>query len=499
MRTCRRIRTTAHTTSLAVATVVGSSLLQAQGAATHSTAVWDAVFARDETSIATVARGEARIWSLPSGQLACRLDGNFYAARIGTDGESGYHITLVSASTGGSNERVLRAFRIDPITCAQTPATVVAGATGGFSPVQYVVRAPDGRVLQNGFATSPDSRLVIRPEGRGYIVQTPDGARLESETVPNALEAGSTTYTCTLSDRKVTYSKVTGTRIEKIGEVKVDSYGAGGCGALALSRDSTMMFSNGGAVIDLRRKKVLVSMPGTQITSVGADVAAGRAAIGGSSGVRVTDLGSGKETFTAGGGGIRSGYASPTTLWFAVASDLISRPQVRLQSNRLPNVTLDDARSRPAADVMVANREREVRERAEAIARSRVAEAAEGARLSAAFDARVDSLRRVITRRFGPVSVYATLRQIQYQGAYDWIFVNLRKGDIVALASDGDGIITFSVSDGLRRVSTERNTNQPTTGFMVSAAEIVADISGNLLVRGSGGLVHVFIVPKGGR
>ncbi len=476
-----------------------ASMMQAQGAATHSTAVWDAVFARDEASIATVARGEARIWALPSGQLACRLDGNFYSARIATDGESGYHVTLVSASTNTSNQAVLRAFRIDPATCAQTPAMVVAGATGGYSPVQYVVRAPDGRVLQNGFATAPDSRLVIRPEGRGYTIQTPDGARLESETVPHALEAGSTTYTCTLSDRKVIYSRVNGTRVEKIGEVKVNSYGAGGCGALALSRDSTMLLSNGGAVIELRRKKVLVSIPGTQITSVGADGAAGRAAIGGSHGVTMADLGSGKATFTAGGGSIRSGYASPTTLWFAVASDLISRPQVRLESRRFPNITLDDSRSRPAADVMVANREREVRERAEAIARARAAEAAEGARLSAAFDARVDSLKRDVTRRYGPVAVYATLRQIQYKGAYDWISVNLKQGDIVALASEGDGIVTFSVSDGVREVRTERTSNQPTTGFMLSVAEIVADISGNLLVKGYGGLVHVFIVPKGRR
>lgn len=469
--------------------------MDAQGAATHSSNVWGVMFARDEQSVATVAKGEVRIWALPSGQLACRLDGNYYGARLIADGASGFHITFVSYDRGSMQP--IRAIRIDGTTCTQTPVPVMAGTTGSYAPVRYVVRAPDGRFLPNEFATPPDSRLTIRTGGVGFVVETPTGTRVESELVPTALDAGTTWYACTATKSKITYHRMSGTgRAEKVGESDADRYGMSACGPLSLSADSTVLLNVGdGAAIDLRRKRVMLAYPLSQSTSVGIDVSAGRMTVGFGNGAVVLDLHS-KKPVSRLGGSSTFGYVSSGATWIAVASNLVARPLVELVSPRFPAIVLDDARSRPAADILVASREAEIRAREQAAREAQARDDADRARGRAAFDARQQQLRQIVERMFGPVAMYVTLKQIQYQGAYDFVHVDLKTGDLLILASEGDGVVGYSISDGTRTLTGDRSVGDVSEGFKMVRSTITDDISGSLMVKGRGALVHAFLIRR---
>ena len=472
------------------------SYVAAQGAATHSSNIWDVTFARDEASVATVARGEVRVWVLPSGKLACRLDGDYYGAQITTDGASGYHITLVE--TNRNVHRPKRAFRVEPATCAQVAVPVVEGTTGSYVAAQrYVVRAPDGRILPNGFATAPDSRLMIRSAATGFTIETPGGARLESSAMPTALEAGATTYVCTSTPKKITYHRITGERrVEKVGESDADRYGMSGCSTLSLSADSSILLNVGdGAAIDLDRKRVLVTYPVSAPTSIGLDAARQRLTIGSSSGTTVVDVRSGKQVGGSGRGS-QHGYVSHTGEWMAIASDLISRPLVSITGRSQPNVVLDDAQSRPAADILGARREEEirVREAAEKAEAARAAAARAEARAYAV--ARQQRLREIVERMIGPAELAVTLRQIQYQGAYDFIPVTVRVGDVLVLVSERDGVVGYSISDGAQILRGERTTDQSTEGFTIARSTMTGNVSGNLLVQGRGAPVYVFLVRQ---
>jgi hypothetical protein len=465
----------------------------AQGAATHSSNVWRVTFSRNDSSVATVARGEVRIWALPSGTLACRLDGAFDGARVATDGESGFHVTLLSID--GNWQRATRAFRVDPVTCRQTPAPLIDGLKGGYAPIKYVVRLPDGRDLPNEFATARDSRLAINSLGKGWVVETPSGVRLESENAATALEVGSVVYACTATPRKVTYHRVTAEgRVDRIGESNADSYS--GCGALSLSVDSTVLLNVGdGAAVDLRRKRVLVSHSMPQATSVGIDADQRRLAVGHATGVVVVDVGS-RRLVQQLSDGLTPGTVSPTGEWMAIAGGVVSRPLVRLEGRSHPNIVLDDARSRQAADILVAREEGERRARAEAARQAQVRDDEASARGRANATARLDLLRQNVESRIGKVLMFATLRQIQYQGPYDWVRVDVKQGDVLVLASEGDGVVGYSITDGTRTERGDRRAGDVREGFMMVRSTMISDISGNLLVQGRGAPVHVFLIRK---
>ncbi len=473
--------------------------LLAQGAATHSSNVWDATFARDERSVATVARGEVRIWALPSGKLACRLDGAYYGARIATDGASGYHVTLLDNDR--NVHRPQRAFRVDPATCAQAPAPVMAGLTGAYVAVQrYVVRTPDGRVLQNGFATAPDSRLVIRSASSGYTVEMPGGVRLESASMPTALESGDSTYVCTSTPKNLTYHRVTnGRRVEKVGESDQDRYGMSGCGALSLSADGGVLLNVGhGAAIDLERKRVLVTRAVSAPTSIGLDAARQRLTIGSASGTTVVDVRSGKHVGGSGASG-EYGYVSVTGEWAAIASSFITRPLVQIIGRTQPNVVLDDAQSRPAADVLDATRAAEIRAREVAERAEAARVASENARIRASNEALFQKHRLMIETGVGKTSVAATLRQVQYQGAYEMLPVTVSIGDMLVLVTDRDGTIGYRISDGRLLLTGERSDRDLTSGFAITRSEMTGNVSGTLEVQGRGGPVYVFVVRKADR
>jgi hypothetical protein len=474
-------------------------MLQSQGAATHSTNVWDVAFANDELSVATTARGELRIWSLPSGQLACKIDGSYYAARVRADGIAGYHVTIVDYDMRSSAQAAQRAFRLDPTSCAQTPVAFIAGATGSYSPVLWVVRAPDGRILPNGFATAPESRLEIRSAGQGYVVSVQNGARLESVRQPSATDLGSVMYACTSTDKKREYHRAQADgRFERIGQADVSKYGMGACGALRVTPDGKFLTDAGaGAIIDLDRKRVIASYPLSQSTSVGVDVGTGRAAFGFSAGAVIVDLGSGRDAGRLGGSSTY-GYVSPTIAYIAIASSLVSRPLVELRTRSGSTIALDDARSRQGADILMAGREAERVAREARDRREREAAEAERARQAAAREARHAAVRSIVERSVGTISQSATLRQIQYQGGYDWIEVSLNIGDVVVLASEDDGAVTFSINDGTKVISSDPNSGLPTSGFQIVRTTLIAAINGKVMVNGRGSVVHVFIVRRDG-
>jgi len=469
----------------------------AQGAATHSSNVWDVIFARNDSSVVTVAKGEVRIWALPSGQLACRLDGDYYSGRVATDGEAGYHITFVSYDRG--TMRPIRAIRIDGGTCAQSAAPLVTGATGGYAPLRFIVTAPDGRRLPNGFATPPDSRLTIRSVGNGYVVESPTGTRVESEGTPTALDAGTTWYACTATAKsKITYYRMAGTgRAEKIGEIDPDGYGRSACGPLSLSVDSTILLDGGeGAAIDLRRKRVLMSNPTATSTSMGIDVGAGRMAIGFNGGVVVYDLKS-RKLVSRFGGSINIGYVSRTASWFAIASSLVQRPLVEVVSLRGGRgVTLDDARSRSAADILVAGREAEIRAREQAARQERERDDAERARGRAEAEARLQRFRGMVEQRVGTPSIARELRQIRYQGDYEVMSLSVRIGDVLVLVSERDGVVGYTLTDDVKVLRSVSDPSYATTGFSMPRSTMEANMSGILNVQGRGAPIYVFLVRK---
>jgi hypothetical protein len=469
----------------------------AQGAATHSSNVWGVVFARNDSSVVTVARGEVRIWALPSGQLACRLDGDYYSGEVATDGESGYHITFERYDRG--RKYPIRAIRIDGGTCAQTAAPLVAGVTGGYSPLRFIVTAPDGRRLPNGYATSPDSRLTIRSASKGYVVETPTGTRVESEGTPTALDAGTTWYACTATTKaKITYYRMTGTgRAEKIGEIDPNRYGMSACGPLSLSVDSTILLDGGeGSAIDLRRKRVLISEPTTTSTSMGIDVGAERMAIGFNGGVAVYDLKS-RKMVSRYGGSSNLGYVSPSASRFAIASTLIQRPLVEVVSLRGGRgVTLDDTRSRSAADILMAGREAETRAREAADRREREREEAERARIRAEAEARLERVRRVVAATAGTPSVSNELRRRRYQDEYDSMRLSVQIGDLLLLVSESDGVVGYTLTDDEKVLSSESDPSKATTGFKISRSTMKLNMSGILRVQGRGAPVFVFLVRK---
>lgn len=467
----------------------------AQRAATHSSNIWGVTFARDEASVATVARGEVRIWALPSGQLACRLDGSYYNARIATDGEAGYHITFVDYSNG--DMRALRAVRINAATCAQTAVPVISGAMGRWDGARYVVRAPGGRVLHNGFATPVDSRVTVTRTGGSYTIAVAGGPSLESADLPSVVDVGSAVYTCTTreSGGEFTYHRIAGDgRPEKVGSAKPDRYGAGACGELSVSSDTTQLLDASGTVIDLRRKRVLANYAMSQPTSVGVDNAAGTMTVGHGSGAVVVDLKSGKPTGQTGGNST-AGYVSPRATWTAIASSLIARPLVELRSARFSGVVLDDARSRPAADILGAQREAETQARLERERREAAEREAERARQRAALDARAQVFMKQISADIGPVDHYRTLRWVDAFGRYEATDIALRRGDVLVLASEVDGTVTYRITAG-ERYAESSGGRQLTSGRAMTHTVVSEDIQGSLQVSAGRGLVFVFVVPR---
>ncbi len=116
----------------------------------------------------------------------------------------------------------------------------------------------------------------------------------------------------------------------------------------------------------------------------------------------------------------------------------------------------------------------------------------------AALEVRAAVLRQNITRRYGPPSVYALMSADRTSGALETLRVDLKIGDTVVIISDSDGFVAFSVSDGgdqFLRAGPALGDKQR-TGYGESSASIRHDITGNLMLGGTGGVAHVFIIPR---
>ena len=439
----------------------------AQRAATHSSNIWGVTFASDEASVATVARGEMRIWSLPSGQLACRLDGNYYSAAVAADGPSGYHVTFMEYNNG--RKRALRAVRVNATTCAQTPAPV-------------------------------DSRVQIERSGDGYTIAVAGRQQLESADMPTAHEQGSTLYTCTTRETRgeFTYHRIEGDRRpEKVGSAKPDRYGAGACGDLTLSPDGAYLLDAAGTVVDLQRKRVVVSYSRSQPTSVGFDPEARVMVAGHGSGAVTVDAGSGKPTAQVGGSSMH-GYVSPRATWIAIASSLIARPLVELQSRRFGRVVLDDARSRPAADILGAQREAETKARLERERREMEAIEAERARRLGVTQASAERFMQQIASQIGIANNYSVLRHRGSAGGYETMDIRLGVGDVLVLGSEEDGNVEYQVTDGthlLRSIGRRERTS----GRALTQTVITEAIEGTLNVFAGKAPVWVFVVRRSAR
>lgn len=456
-------------TVLVLGTLGLPALVVGQGPATHSSNVWSATLARDDSSVATVALGEVRIWSLPSGSMACRLDGNFYGAYIETSGDRGYHVTFINRE-----QRPTRAIVVDGHDCSQRSAEAT---------------------MERG-RHSVGTRLVVRRANDGWTVQTPTGTTVSSNSRPTTLDVGDTWYACTMTEKnKIVYFRLTGAeRPEKIGET--DPNGFKSCGPLALSADSTMLLNAGaGSAIDLRRKRVLVSSGASEPTSVGIDAARRQLIVGHGSGVDFVDVKSGERTWSRGGVNM-FGYTSVSATWYAIRSAGTARPLVELTSPQHRGVVLDDQRSRQGADILVAREEAEVRARNDSVRRVREAEAAENARIRASNEALFQQHRQLVEGRHGRIAVSARLRQVQYQGAYEFIPISVSVGDLLVLVSDRDGTIGYSISDGTQILRGERTAENATSGFAVTRSTITGNVSGNLIVQGRGAPVYVFLIRK---
>ena len=469
--------------ALLLAAFVVVPIARAQSAATHTKAIWGVAFSADERFVATASSAELRLWSLPDGALACRLDGAYWGADAVADGGSSFLVTVNDyVMTGGGRKVPQRAFRVDAATCAQTP---VALGT-----------APSGPVTLVPAVASPGQRVTL---AGGRVVA--GSFRVAAIATPTA------TYTCAADSRPVrnrsysayrtTYERVTsGGRPERLAQMD-----EAGCGTLALTPDGRFLTdTSGGIVIDLRRKRLTLKPDLWTATTIGIDAAGERAAVGFKGGYTVYDLGSGRQREAVRSDG--TDYVSPTLRFVAFASGFLERPLVQVQPVGGQMISLDDARSRAGADATVAAREAEVQARADGIRRLREAEAAESARNRAASEARVASLRSLVENAIGPVSVSTTLRQIQYQGAYDWIVVDLKRGDTVVLATLAAQTATFTITDPGRGI--EISLPPDPTPFRVDGYAIVRtrmdqDVSGNLFVRSDGLPVHVFVVPAANR
>lgn len=469
---------------------VGGSAVLAQGAATHSSQVWSVTFARNESSVATTAKGEVRLWALPSGQLLCRFDGNFYGADMATDGESGYRMTMIEFDRRG--RRAIQAFRVDSDTCGRVATPVVEGAVGSSTWAQ----APDGRILPNGFVTAPDSPVSIRYTSPTFVVEVRGGVPLESELKPSVLDAGQVIYACTRSKKKLTYHRIVGDRrIEKLGDSDPDEFGHSSCGPLVLSADSSMLFNLGdGAVVDLQQKRILVAFPVSQPNSMGLDAARQRLTIGSNSGALTIDVRSRK--LIAQVRDQSDGYTSLTGRWLAVSSMSMTRPVVTVRGTTGSDIVLDDARSRPAADARDASREAEIRAReaADRRERERVVAAREAERVFVAERNRRFLAR--VTAAFGTPTVFTTLRQVQYQGAYEMLPMSVAAGDVLVLLSEYDGVVGYSISDGRQQLSGEKSASDATSGFQMVHSTLTGTLTGTLLVSARGSPVYVFLVPK---
>jgi hypothetical protein len=107
-------------------TLVTTPLLAQSNATTHSTQTLSVVCSRDETWVATTARQGLRIWSLPRGELTYRLDEQAVdCAEIQQDGDTRFHITLTQLPPNRTIP--IRAYVVDPATCATTPAPLSMG------------------------------------------------------------------------------------------------------------------------------------------------------------------------------------------------------------------------------------------------------------------------------------------------------------------------------------------------------------------------------------
>jgi ribosomal protein S27E len=76
--------------------------------------------------------------------------------------------------------------------------------------------------------------------------------------------------------------------------------------------------------------------------------------------------------------------------------------------------------------------------------------------------------------------------------------VDLKVGDMVLVISDSDGFVAFAVSDGgdkFMRAGPAPG-DQQRTGFGESSTRITHDIAGTLILGGTGGVAHVFIIPR---
>ena len=469
----------------------------AQEPATHSSGVWGVTFARDEASVATVARGEVRVWMLPSGVLACRLDGPFGNARVEPDGPAGF-LVVTTPRTDGRIEPT-DAYRLDVATCARTPVALAPGLVGANNLFTFVVTAPDGRQLPGGFSTPAGSVLAIRSTGSAFTVELPGGHRLASASRPFALEDGDTVYTCTAEGRRFLFHRTrAGGRPESLGRIDQNEYGNRGCGTLALTPDRRLLLNAaGGTVVDLGRRRVRFDGEAGLGTSMAIDDVRGQAFVAGPNGVTVLDARSGRSLNNLNSGSGSYGYVSPGGAYIALSNSVWARPLVQIRPRSGSDIALDDARSRSAADILVARNEAETQARADEARRRQVAEAAADAELTRAAEALVAGLGSVIERVDGRVSVRATLRQIQYQGGYDWIAVALRRGDVVVLATQAARTATFSIKDVARNIEVSLPaTTAPGLfdGYSIARTRMDTDVSGDLVVQSNGLPVHVFVV-----
>jgi hypothetical protein len=120
------------------------------------------------------------------------------------------------------------------------------------------------------------------------------------------------------------------------------------------------------------------------------------------------------------------------------------------------------------------------------------------AQSDAALEARAAVLRQNVTHRYGPPSVYALMSADHTSGALETLHVDLKIGDTVVVISDSDGFVAFSVSGGgdqFLRAGPAPGDKQR-TGFGEMSASIQHNIAGTLMLGGTGGVAHVFIIPK---
>jgi hypothetical protein len=120
------------------------------------------------------------------------------------------------------------------------------------------------------------------------------------------------------------------------------------------------------------------------------------------------------------------------------------------------------------------------------------------AQSDAANEARTAVLKQDVARRFGQPTVYALMTADRTPGVLENLRVDLKVGDMVLIISDFDGFVAFGVSadNGRFMRAGPGPGDKQRNGYGESSTRIQNDIVGSLLLGGTGGVAHVFIIPR---